>query len=69
MNKDSTCGNCKFWQDLQQGMGICRKSPPGAAVVTVQPQYGGPPQPQVITFWPQTKGIDYCGEWEVNLYH
>jgi hypothetical protein len=50
-------------------MGICRKSPPGAAVVTVQPQYGGPPQPQVITFWPQTKGIDYCGEWEVNLYH
>lgn len=53
------CLNCKFWQQLEYGSGLCRKHAPQPASVPIVIAEVGV---QRESRWPITFAIDYCSE-------
>lgn len=54
-----TCADCPAWQNVSENHGKCRADYPRAELVPVQ-GVGGQGL-SVVTFWPETKATDYCG--------
>ena len=58
MSAARRCESCEWWDRNQAPAaywGKCRKEPPRA--VTEGPYAG------TVPLWPETKQIDWCGEW------
>jgi hypothetical protein len=56
------CDSCQHWQRFSDNNGICRVNAPTAALIMHQSALRLPPQPQVVSFWPQTKDVDWCAK-------
>ncbi len=55
------CKDCENWNPQRDEAGQCRAHVPSAALVPSQ-GIGGPGL-AVVTYWPETKPDDWCGEW------
>lgn len=51
------CEFCLFWSQLGNGQGLCRRHPP-ALLPGIVPGIG---------YWPETDGMDWCGEYEPHI--
>ena len=55
------CKNCRFWQVLQDGHGICRKNSP----VPRDQELGEDGRSVVYRVsWPETHEADWCGDFQ-----
>jgi hypothetical protein len=63
------CKHCSYWDEKQlkeldsERTGKCVGKIPNSIVV-MQQGFGGQPVPAVMTFWPETRDSDRCGEWK-----
>lgn len=62
---EQICKHCEHWEakDPQADAGRCTGKIPNSTLV-MQQGLGGQAAPVVITFWPETRPTDRCGEWE-----
>jgi hypothetical protein len=58
------CSDCDKWVELSDQHGRCRALPPRCEVIPVQ-GIGGQGM-SVVTFWPETKPIDWCASHTVT---
>lgn len=59
-----TCKTCLHWESKSVGAGRCTCKPP---VATLVPQQGvAGPTLAVVTYWPETRAEDHCGEYANN---
>ena len=56
------CVACRYWQEVANDNGECRKSPP--QLLVREDRYNG--GTKFHYGWPKTKGDDGCGEWAGN---
>ncbi len=72
-NARGSCGECQYWTgartavvDVSNEMGECRRMPPQMAGIIPQQTVRGT-VPAGVTFFPSTKGEQWCGEYKTNI--
>lgn len=59
---EMNCETCAFWEPKENNQGgRCACKPPVASLVPQQGVAG--PTLAVVTYWPETRPDDRCGEW------
>ena len=54
----TTCEECKHWDEIEKGYGVCRRNAPHPKMV----RRDGEANWDVICQWPITERDDFCGE-------
>jgi hypothetical protein len=54
----TTCGDCRYYKEIKDGKGVCRK----AAPCPVDPRHNG-----TVTQWPKVNSTDCCGDHQPKI--
>jgi hypothetical protein len=69
---DQSCKTCNAWKKLNEKHGACRARPPVPVMLGMAQRQAldglslraGPPEPQVLPFFPTMSASDWCREWQ-----